>query len=137
MNVKRFTSANIILALIILYFVVSFILYPLYSLLKESFLDSNGSLNLNSYVNIFSSTSLKATYNSILLSIFTVIGSAIVGIYFAYIFQYHKIPLKSFFTTLLLIPLATPPLIGVVAFLFLLNEKLKMRFFGFEFCLLH
>lgn len=123
MNHNRFTSTNFILGVIIIYFAVSFILYPLFSLLKESLTDANGNFNFNSYINIFSSTPLKATYNSILLSVFTVIGSGIAGVYFAYIFQYHKIPFKSFFTTLLLIPLATPPLIGVVAFLFLLNEN--------------
>ncbi|MGB4852820.1 MAG: iron ABC transporter permease, partial [Ignavibacteria bacterium] len=42
---------------------------------------------------------------------------------------------QIFFSSLLLIPLATPPLIGVVAFLFLLNEngllaKLLTMLFG-------
>lgn len=123
MNKNKLTATNIILALVVLFFILGYILFPLYSLLKESLISSERGFSLSSYENILSTTSLRASFNSILLSIITVIGSGIIGVLFAYIFQYHRIPFKSFFTTLLLIPLATPPLIGVVAFLFLLNEN--------------
>lgn len=123
MRTNKLTILNLAFFAIIIFFVVGYIVFPLYSLLKESLLSSEGIFSISSYSNLFSETSLKATVNSILLSVITVVGSAIVGIYFAYIFQYHKIPFKSFYSSLLLIPLATPPLIGVVAFLFLLNEN--------------
>lgn len=108
---------------IVLYFITGYILFPLYGLVKESFTGADGGLSIASYANILSQSSLKASFNSILLSVITVAGSGILGVYFAYIFQYRRIPLKSFFSSLLLIPVATPPLIGVVSFLFLLNEK--------------
>ena len=123
MNRNKLSGANLVFAAIILFFIIGYIVFPLYSLIKESFLDQDKLFSFGSYINLFSYTSLKATVNSILLSVITVIGSGIIGIYFAYIFQYRRIPFKSFFTSLLLIPLATPPLVGVVAFLFLLNEN--------------
>lgn len=120
---SKLSLSNVIFVFIIIFFIIGYIIFPLYSLLKESFNDNERMFTFASYLNLLSSTSLKATINSITLSVITVIGSALVGIYFAYTFQYHKIPFKSFFSALLLIPLATPPLIGVVAFLFLLNEN--------------
>ncbi|MCY7362605.1 MAG: iron ABC transporter permease [Ignavibacteria bacterium] len=140
MNRNKLTPVNIIFVCLILFFVIGYILFPLFSLLKESFLNQEKIFSFSSYESLFSQTALKATFNSILLSVITVIGSGLIGIYFAYIFQYHRIPNKSFFSTLLLIPLATPPLIGVVAFLFLLNEsglvsKLLMMLFNLQHAL--
>lgn len=123
MTRPKLSPLNVFLAIIIVLFVIGYIMFPLYSLVKESFLNQEKMFTFGSYLNLFSYTSLRAIVNSILLSVITVIGSGIVGIYFAYVFQYHKIPFKTFFASLLLIPLATPPLIGVVAFLFLLNEN--------------
>lgn len=132
---KRSSSANIVLTGIVLFFVAGYILFPLYSVLKESFTGEGHLFSFESYKNLLTGSSSEALINSVLLSVLTVIGSGITGVYFAYIFHYHKIPFRSFFSSLLLIPLATPPLIGVVAFLFLLNEngllaKLLTMFFG-------
>ena len=123
MKKNKLTTSSLFFIFILIFFISGYIIFPLYSLLKESLMSSEKILSLTSYTNLFSPTSIKATFNSILLSVITVIGSAFIGIYFAYTFQYHKIPFKSFLSALLLIPLATPPLIGVVAFLFLLNEN--------------
>ena len=132
---KRSSSANILLTGMVIFFIAGYILFPLYSVLKESFSGDGNLFSLAAYKNLLTGSSAEAVINSVLLSVLTVIGSGITGVYFAYIFHYHKIPFRSFFSSLLLIPLATPPLIGVVAFLFLLNEngliaKLLIMFFG-------
>jgi iron(III) transport system permease protein len=134
MNKNKLSGINIFTLLIILFFISGYILYPLFSLLKESFLNPEKVFSLDSYSGLFSSTSLKATFNSVFLSVITVIGSGLTGVYFAYIFRYHRIPFKTFYSSVLLIPLATPPLIGVVAFLFLLNENgLLIKLLSFAF----
>lgn len=132
---KRTSLANILLTGIVIYFIAGYILFPLYSVLKESFAGDGNLFSFAAYKNLLTGSSAEAVINSVLLSVLTVTGSGVTGVYFAYIFHYHKIPFKSFFSSLLLIPLATPPLIGVVAFLFLLNEngliaKLLTTFFG-------
>ena len=132
---KKSSAVNILLTGMVIYFIAGYILFPLYSVLKESFSGEGNLFSFEAYKNLLTGSSAEAVINSILLSVFTVIGSGITGVYFAYIFHYHKIPFRSFFSSLLLIPLATPPLIGVVAFLFLLNEngliaKLLTMLFG-------
>lgn len=120
MNPKlKLSPVNIILLILILFFITGYIVYPLLSLVKESLSVFTQGETLNSFYDIVS----KSIFNSILLSIITVLGSCIAGVYFAYRFQYYNFPLKNFFFTLLLIPIATPPLVGVVAFLFLLNDN--------------
>ncbi|MEP7146913.1 MAG: iron ABC transporter permease [bacterium] len=114
---KKLTPVNILLLALIIFFITGYIAYPIYSLIKESFsFFTNGS---NFFAEILSGSIL----NSVFLSVITVTGSCIVGLFFAYIFQYRKFPLRNFLFTLLLVPIASPPLVGVVAFLFLLNDN--------------
>lgn len=119
MNLKKLSALNIFLLLLIIFFITGYIVYPLFSLLKESFAVFSSDSNLNSFIEVFS----RSVFNSVLLSVITVAGSCIIGVYLAYKIQYRNFPIKNFLFTLLLVPLATPPLVGVVAFLFLLNEN--------------
>ncbi len=120
MNFKtKLTPLNIFLLLLIIFFITGYIAYPLFSLIKESFAVFETGSTSGSVLDISSGTIL----NSVLLSIVTVVGSCIIGVYIAYKFQYTNIPFKNFLFTLLLIPIAMPPLVGVVSFLFLLNDN--------------
>jgi iron(III) transport system permease protein len=119
MKSLKLSPLNIFLLILILFFITGYIVYPLLALIKESlpaFLTVSGP---NSFIDIFSGSVI----NSVILSVITVIGSCIPGVYLAYKFHYRKFPLKNFLYPLLLIPIATPPLVGVVSFLFLLNEN--------------
>ncbi len=113
----KLTLVNILLLALIIFFISGYIAYPIYSLVKESI--GFFSNNKRSFSEILSGS----TVNSVLLSVITVTGSCIFGLFFAYIFQYRKFPLRNFLFTLLLVPIAAPPLVGVVAFLFLLNDN--------------
>ncbi|MDQ3194014.1 MAG: iron ABC transporter permease [Bacteroidota bacterium] len=113
----KLTLVNILLLALIIFFISGYIAYPIYSLVKESI--TFFSNNTSSFSEILSGS----TVNSVLLSVITVTGSCIFGLFFAYIFQYRKFPLRNFLFTLLLVPIAAPPLVGVVAFLFLLNDN--------------
>lgn len=115
----KLTPVNIFLLLLILFFITGYILYPLMVLLKESLPVFETASGLSSFSGIVSGSII----NSVILSVITVIGSCIPGVYLAYNFHYRKFPLKKFLYPFLLIPIATPPLVGVVSFLFLLNEN--------------
>lgn len=117
MNIqKKLSPLNIFLLAVIIFFITAYIAYPLYSLVKESFAAFQNSAS-------FSESIFSSTFNSVILSIITVAGSCIIGVFLAYFFQYRHFPFKNFWFTLLLIPIAMPPLVGVVSFLFLLNEN--------------
>lgn len=123
MKKGKFQFSDYFLLLIVLFFSIGYILYPLYALVSSAFSNEAGGFTFVTFLKTFSGTTLQAAFNSITLSLITVVLSGLTGLLFAYIFQFQKIKAKTFFSSLLLIPLATPPLIGVVSFLFLLNEK--------------
>lgn len=123
MKKKSFRTSDLILLIPLLFFCVGYILYPLFMLVYSAFTGDGDSVSSGAFSSLFTGTVLQASLNSALLSVLTVVLSGLIGVMFAYIFHYKKIPLKTFFSAVLLIPLATPPLIGVVSFLFLFNEK--------------
>lgn len=116
---KRLTSLNIVFLFVIIFFITGYICYPLFSLVTESL----SFFRTEQWSASFSDSIFQSTINSILLSLITVLGSCVFGVSLAYFFQYRTFPLKNILFTLLLIPIAMPPLVGVVSFLFLLNEN--------------
>lgn len=112
--------------LIICYLLVAFILFPLYNLVAGTKSWSDVATTL------VQKQTLKACLNSLLLSFFSVVGSAVIGTYFAYTFHYKKIWLKSVLSVLILLPVAIPPIVGTMSYLFLLRDNgLLMRVLGF------
>src|SRR5687768_9203188 len=111
------------------------VFYPNLSILIASMQKGNR-WTTDNYSEIASSASiLKATWNSLWISLATVAGSAIVGIGLALLFQFFEFPGRRLFAALAPLPLFLPPLIGVLAFIFLYGEsgilsRSVMRFFG-------
>ncbi len=125
-SVKRLTSATGVLLFVVVFFAAGYILLPLLSLLKESFQPGGTSgllFSLRAYIDIFHSTFIEASVNSVAISLLSVLGSAIVGTFLAYVFHNFEFPLKPIFSKLVLVPLALPPLVGVIAFMFLIGES--------------
>jgi iron(III) transport system permease protein len=120
---KRFTVGSSSLLFIVVFFACGYILFPLYELVKESFSTGTLGYSFQAYSHLFRSSLLQATFNSVAISILSVIGSGVVGTFIAYVFQYIDFPAKSFFSKIVLIPLALPPLVGVISFLFLIGES--------------
>lgn len=116
---------------IIIYFISGFILFPLFNLTSESF------TNLSNLKEFFSNPNLyEAITNSLLLSVLSVALSLILGVYLAYLIHSYKIKLKSFLSAFILLPIATPPIIGTVAFVYLISDngliiKLVNNYFSF------
>ncbi|CAN5511238.1 iron ABC transporter permease [soil metagenome] len=121
---SKLRPAEILILLPVIYFIVTFILYPLFSLLANSFIsDSTSGFSLKVFGDLFSPNVLKASLNSILLSLITVAGGLIVGTSLSLFFYFYKIKNKKLLETLFLIPLALPPIVGVVSFLYLTGEN--------------
>lgn len=115
---KKFSIFEYVLLFIVLFFAIGYILFPLVELAKESF-----RFNLDSYKTLGSPTVLGSALNSVMLSVITVVGCAAIGILLAYYFHFYKIPFKKYLSVIFLIPLATPPIVGVVSFLYLLSDN--------------
>jgi iron(III) transport system permease protein len=111
------------LLLMVAFFAAAYILFPFYALVKESLSFGAAAFSIEAYRQLFRPSLLEAAVNSVAISILSVIGSAIVGTFFAYAFTYVEFPAKAFVSKLILIPLALPPLVGVISFLFLVGES--------------
>ncbi len=100
------------------------ILFPLGVLVRESLL-IDGSFSLAAYRRFFDLTqaaNLQALLGSVNISILTVIFSALFGIPLAILFTRFDFPGRKLFGVLVTLPILLPPLVGVLAFYFLLGE---------------
>lgn len=108
-----------LLAIALLAILLAYVLYPALRTFQSG-------LSLENWARVFSSwdsANVRALYNSVSISIYSVVGSAVLGSAFAYALFRYKLPAKGFFATVAAIPLALPPLVGVLAFLFLYGES--------------
>ncbi|MDX1740232.1 MAG: iron ABC transporter permease, partial [Rhodothermales bacterium] len=69
------------------------------------------------------SANVRALVNSVAISIYTVLGAGAVGTFLAYLFYRFEFPLRRLLMAVAALPLALPPLVGVLAFLFLYGES--------------
>jgi iron(III) transport system permease protein len=115
---KASLIGSVVLYFLLIYFIAGYILYPLIILVKESLLSGN-----DSFLSLLNANSIEAVWNTLLLSIVSVIGSAVIGIYVSYILHFRRLKNKSIISAIILIPIATPPIIGTVAFLYLIGDN--------------
>ena len=109
------------------FFLSGYVLFPLWQLVITSSSGAN-TIQLLNRKNVFT-----ACFNSVLLSVISVAGSAVIGTYFAYIFHYKNIRFKRFLSAAILLPIAIPPIVGVMSFLFLLGDNgLLMKISGLK-----
>ncbi|MFQ5628611.1 MAG: ABC transporter permease [bacterium] len=101
------------------------IAYPLVLLLQQSLL-VDGELSFGNYFKFLDpgqSRSLEALWGSLWLSLASVFFAGIVGVPLALLFERFDLPAKRFLSAIATLPIVLPPLVGVVAFLFLLGES--------------
>src|SRR3990172_8368861 len=98
------------------------VLYPNLYLLVQSFLRTRH-FTLEHYREFFTSPSqVQALGNSIWISAASVVLSALIGIPLAFLFTRYEFPGRQLFASLASLPVLLPPLVGVIAFLFLYGE---------------
>lgn len=77
---------------------VLFVLYPLYSVLKTSLMQSDGTIGLEVYRNLLAkSYNRRPLVNSIRLGVIVAVLGTIIGFIFAYCTTRVDVPLKGFF----------------------------------------
>lgn len=125
--IHRQNPFRLLIIVVTCFFVFGYIIYPLWQLFVI------GSLQQNLIAIIADKNVWSACFNSFFLSTISVIGCCIIGTYFAYAFHYKRIWLKPLFSTLLLLPIAMPPIVGVMSYLFLLGDNgLLMKLLGLK-----
>jgi len=101
-----------------------FVLYPLGATVARS-LHAGGGLSLANYAALFDPgdrVNFEAVGNSVLISVLSVVFSALAGLFLAFVFTQFRFPLRSLLGRLAVLPVALPPLVGVIAFLFVFGE---------------
>lgn len=115
---------------------LAYVIYPLYQTFVES-IKVDDQASIKNYARFFSlehTSNLEALWTSIYISIFSVITCGVVGVSMAFLLERYEFPGRKILSVLALVPMALPPLIGVLAFTFLYGESgiiprsLKMLF---------
>lgn len=90
--------------------------------LRDSIVTASG-FSLANYERFFNSHAERtALWNSVWLSLASVLLSALIGIPLAFFFSRLDFPGRRFFGALVSLPVLLPPLVGVIAFMFLYGE---------------
>jgi iron(III) transport system permease protein len=114
-----------VLLLPILFVLIGYVLYPT----TQTFVNSiwvNGHIRFDLYRRFFTGDSLsnlEALWNSVYLSVLSVIFSALIGVPLALIFHRYDFPGRRLFQVAAVMPMVLPSLVGVLSFLFLYGES--------------
>lgn len=101
-----------------------FIVYPLFQILKTSFITTNGQLDLGGYRRVFSGGRLfEALRNSLLLAFIVGTLSTVIAYLFAYTFAYVKVPFKKLFNGIAILPVISPPFVISLSAILLFGKQ--------------
>ena len=141
-EIRKLTKEPVVFALVILCFILLalFVLYPVYSVFRQSVLDDQGLfVGVKNYTHFFINPYFRQVlYDTLLISTLATIGGLFVGTVFGYALTRTNIPLKSVFMVTAILPMITPPFVNAFAFILLLgrvgiiNIYLE-KFFHFKF----
>lgn len=107
---------------VIAFVLVWLVLAPNFFVLRDSLATDSG-VSLTHYARFFESRAeVRALWNSIWISLASVALSALIGIPLAFFFTRFDFPGRKIFGALVSLPVLLPPLVGVIAFLFLYGE---------------
>ena len=112
-----------------------FVLYPLWAILKKSFIIDDGTWGMGNYVHYFTDPELVTTINnSFTVSISTTLVTIVLAYAFAYAMHRSAIPLKKLWMLIAMLPLFAPSLVQALGFQLMLGRNgLVNRSFGTEF----
>ena len=79
--------------------------------------------NYQRFFSLQSTANLEALWTSVYISIISVITCAIVGVTMAFLMERYEFPGRKLLSILILVPMALPPLVGVLSFTFLYGES--------------
>src|ERR1700730_744503 len=104
-------------------FLALFLVYPLLRIFYDAVADEGGRLTLANFAAFFTDAFyLRALWKSLVLGVATVAASSVIGIAVAFLLVRFDFPGRSLFGYLTMIPIISPPLVGVLGFTFILGR---------------
>lgn len=101
----------------------AYVIFPFYSTFIQSFAGDNHLANYQKFFSLESTANLEALWNSFYISVISVICCAVVGVMMAFLLERYDFPGRRLLSILVLVPMALPPLVGVLSFTFLYGES--------------
>lgn len=104
---------------------LAYVIFPLYQTFLQS-VQVDRQFSFENYARFFSlehTSNLEALWTSVYLSVLSVITCAIVGVTMAFLLERYEFPGRKVLTVLAMVPMALPPLVGVLSFTFLYGES--------------
>jgi iron(III) transport system permease protein len=104
-------------------FLIVFLVYPLGRIFYDAVTDEAGRWTLANFQEFFSDRFyVRSLMNSMILGVTTVICSSILGIAVAFLLVRYDFAGRDLFSYLTMIPIISPPLVGVLGFTFILGR---------------
>lgn len=104
-------------------FLIAFLVYPLLRIFYDAFTDEAGALTLANFGAFLADRYyLRSLGNSILLGLATVAGTTVLGFAIALLLVRFDFRGRDLFGYLTLIPIISPPLVGVLGFTFIMGR---------------
>ena len=116
-------NRNGIIALVLLIFLVWLVAYPLVLVLVDGFRGPNGWTLEYARLFLRRHNEGQALWGSLWISLATVGLAAAIGVPLAYLFWRYDFPGRRILGAIVALPAVLPPLVGVIAFLFLYGES--------------
>ncbi len=111
--------------LFLLFVITGYVLYPLVVTIRQSLL-SGGGISFARYASLLdpgNRGNMEAVWNSVAVSVLSVLFSAVVGTFLAFGLTQIRFHSRALLSRLAVVPIALPPLVGVIAFLFVFGES--------------
>lgn len=103
---------TIMMILLVIVFLLMFVVYPILSLLMESFSNGEGGISFSAYISLFGRKTFLITFRNTLILGFISGGiSTLIGFLFAYIDCYVGTRLKPLFNAVAVLPVVSPPFV--------------------------
>jgi iron(III) transport system permease protein len=100
-----------------------FLVYPLLRIFYDAFTDEAGVITVQHFVDFASDAYYRRSlWNSLLLGVGTVACTSVLGFAIAFLLVRYEFRGRSLFSYLTLIPMISPPLVGVLGFTFILGR---------------
>lgn len=113
----------LVLILAIFYFLLLFVVFPVFQVIKSSFTIDNH-FDISNYLAIFSkSYYFQPFFNSMLLGVCTATTGTLIGFTFAYGITRTPLPFKQFFRMTATFPIISPPFVVSLAAILLLGRS--------------
>jgi iron(III) transport system permease protein len=104
-------------------FLILFLVYPLGRVFYDAVTDEAGRWTLANFHDFFTDRFyLRSLWHSMILGVATVIASSVLGITVAFLLVRYDFVGRNLFSYLTMIPIISPPLVGVLGFTFILGR---------------